>query len=121
MKIVSWNINSLRKRQDRLLAWLAETQPDVVCLQETKCTDEQFPELALRAAGYHSAFHGQKSYNGVAILSRKQRRSMCALRSVMKKMIRRRASSPRPSGRCGFIPSTRPTARRLARPLMITN
>jgi exodeoxyribonuclease III len=70
MKIVSWNINSLRKRQDRLLAWLAETQPDVVCLQETKCTDEQFPELAVRAAGYRSAFHGQKSYNGVAILSR---------------------------------------------------
>ena len=70
MKIVSWNINSLRKRQDRLLAWLAETQPDVVCLQETKCTDEQFPELALRAAGYHSAFHGQKSYNGVAILAK---------------------------------------------------
>lgn len=70
MKIVSWNINSLRKRQDRLLSWLAETQPDVVCLQETKCTDEQFPELALRAAGYHSAFHGQKSYNGVAILAK---------------------------------------------------
>jgi len=70
MRIVSWNINSLRKRQDRLLAWLAETQPDVVCLQETKCTDELFPELALRAAGYHSAFHGQKSYNGVAILAR---------------------------------------------------
>lgn len=70
MKILSWNINSLRKRQDRLLSWLEATQPDVVCLQETKCTDEQFPELALRAAGYHSAFHGQKSYNGVAILSR---------------------------------------------------
>ncbi|MEY2557282.1 MAG: exodeoxyribonuclease [Verrucomicrobiota bacterium] len=70
MRIVSWNINSLRKRQERLAGWLAETQPDVVCLQETKCTDEQFPELALRAAGYHSAFHGQKSYNGVAILSR---------------------------------------------------
>ena len=70
MRIVSWNINSLRKRQERLLAWLAETKPDVVCLQETKCTDEQFPELALRAAGYYSAFHGQKSYNGVAILAR---------------------------------------------------
>lgn len=53
-----------------MLRWLAEAKPDVVCLQETKCTDEQFPELALRAAGYHSAFHGQKSYNGVAILSR---------------------------------------------------
>lgn len=70
MRIVSWNINSLRKRQNRLLSWLAETQPGVVCLQETKCTDEQFPELALRGAGYHAAFHGQKSYNGVAILSR---------------------------------------------------
>jgi len=70
IKIISWNINSLRKRQERLLLWLEATQPDVVCLQETKCTDEQFPELALRGAGYHSAFHGQKSYNGVAILSR---------------------------------------------------
>ncbi len=70
MKIVSWNINSLRRRQERLLAWLADTQPDVVCLQETKCTDEQFPAEALRAAGYHSVFHGQKSYNGVAILSK---------------------------------------------------
>ena len=53
-----------------MLAWLEQTQPDVVCLQETKCTDEQFPVLDLRAAGYHSAFHGQKSYNGVAILSK---------------------------------------------------
>lgn len=72
MKIVSWNINSLRKRQDRLLAWLRETAPDVVCLQETKCTDEQFPKDALRAAGYHSAFHGQKSYNGVAIIAKRE-------------------------------------------------
>src|SRR5436190_14824009 len=70
MKIVSWNINSLRRREDQLLGWLGQARPDVVCLQETKCTDEQFPELALRGAGYHSAFHGQKSYNGVAILSR---------------------------------------------------
>ena len=70
MRIVSWNINSLRKRQERLLGWLAQTQPDVVCLQETKCTDEQFPAAELRDAGYHSAFHGQKSYNGVAILTK---------------------------------------------------
>lgn len=70
MKIASWNINSLRKRQDRLFAWLESTQPDVVCLQETKCTDEQFPVLALQAAGYHCAYHGEKSYNGVAILSK---------------------------------------------------
>ena len=70
MRIVSYNINSLRRRQDRLLAWLGETKPDVVCLQETKCTDDQFPALELRNAGYYSAFHGQKSYNGVAILSK---------------------------------------------------
>jgi exodeoxyribonuclease-3 len=70
MKIVSWNINSLRKRQERLLEWLSSTQPDVVCLQETKCMDEQFPVLDLKAAGYHSVFHGQKSYNGVAIVSK---------------------------------------------------
>lgn len=76
MRIVSWNINSLRKRQERLLAWLAETQPEIVCLQETKCTDEQFPATDLRMAGYHSAFHGQKSYNGVAILSRKAARDV---------------------------------------------
>ena len=69
MRVVSWNINSLRKRQERLLAWLGETKPDVVCLQETKCTDEQFPALALRAAGYGAVYHGQKSYNGVAILA----------------------------------------------------
>jgi exodeoxyribonuclease-3 len=72
MKIASWNINSLRKRQQRLLEWLAKEEPDVVCLQETKCSDDQFPELALSAAGYHCVFHGQKSYNGVAILSRHQ-------------------------------------------------
>ena len=72
MKIASWNINSLRKRQERLLEWLIKEQPDVVCLQETKCSDDQFPELVLSAAGYGSVFHGQKSYNGVAILSRPQ-------------------------------------------------
>ena len=70
MKIVSWNINSLRKRQDRLFAWLQATEPDIVCLQETKCPDEQFPALALQAAGYHSVYHGEKSYNGVAILAK---------------------------------------------------
>jgi exodeoxyribonuclease-3 len=70
MRIVSWNINSLRKRQDRLFAWLEATQPEIVCLQETKCTDDQFPALALQVAGYHAAYHGEKSYNGVAILSK---------------------------------------------------
>ena len=78
MKIVSWNINSLRRRQERFIGWLAATQPDVVCLQETKCTDEQFPVLDLKAAGYYSAFHGQKSYNGVAILSKSEPREVRA-------------------------------------------
>ena len=81
MRIVSWNINSLRKRQDRLFPWLESTSPDVVCLQETKCTDDQFPVLALQAAGYHASYHGEKSYNGVAILSKEKphevRRSLC--------------------------------------------
>jgi exodeoxyribonuclease-3 len=56
--IASWNINSLRKREGRLISWLGEANPDIVCLQETKCSDEQFPALALRAAGYFSVFHG---------------------------------------------------------------
>jgi exodeoxyribonuclease III len=78
MKIASWNINSLRKRQDRLFAWLDATKPDIVCLQETKCTDEQFPVLTLQSVGYHSAYHGEKSYNGVAILSKQKPRDVQA-------------------------------------------
>src|SRR6476661_3022086 len=76
MRIASWNINSLRKRQDRLFAWLEDTQPDIVCLQETKCPDEQFPALALQAAGFRSAYHGEKSYNGVAILAKNELREV---------------------------------------------
>lgn len=71
MIIVTWNLNSIRARMQRLLAWLEKHNPDVVCLQETKVIDDDFPAGELMAAGYHSAFVGQKSYNGVAILSRK--------------------------------------------------
>ena len=78
MRVVSWNINSLRRRQERFITWLGATQPDIVCLQETKCTDEQFPVLDLKAAGYHSVFHGQKSYNGVAIVSKSEPREVRA-------------------------------------------
>ena len=78
MRIASWNINSLRKRQDRLFAWLESTKPDIVCLQETKCPDEQFPALALQSFGYDSAYHGEKSYNGVAILSKAKSRDVRA-------------------------------------------
>jgi exodeoxyribonuclease-3 len=76
MRVVSWNINSLRRRQNRLFACLGATKPDVVCLQETKCRDDQFPALALEAVGYHSAYHGEKSYNGVAILSKVEPRDV---------------------------------------------
>jgi exodeoxyribonuclease-3 len=76
VRIASWNINSLRKRMDRLVGWLGDFAPDVVCLQETKCTDEQFPAMELRAAGYHAVFHGQKSYNGVAILAQEELREV---------------------------------------------
>jgi len=76
MRVASWNINSLRKRQDRLFAWLEANKPDIVCLQETKCPDERFPVLALQATGYHSVYHGEKSYNGVAILSKIESRDV---------------------------------------------
>ncbi len=70
MKIASWNVNSLNVRLPHVLDWLREAQPDVLALQETKLTDDRFPVDELRAAGYHSVFSGQKTYNGVAILSR---------------------------------------------------
>ncbi len=70
MLVATWNINSIRAREERLLAWLERRDPDVVCLQELKCTDEQFPWAAVEAAGYHAAVHGQKTYNGVAILAK---------------------------------------------------
>ncbi len=69
MKIATWNINSVRARIDRLLAWLKIHQPDVLCLQELKCTEDQFPFLELQAAGYRAQVFGQKTYNGVALLS----------------------------------------------------
>lgn len=70
MLIATWNINSIRMRLDRLLQWLERRKPDVVCLQETKVVDEDFPIEPLSALGYHCIIHGQKSYNGVAILTR---------------------------------------------------
>lgn len=70
VKIATWNVNSIRARQDRLLSWLERHRPDVLCLQELKVQDDAFPFDALQAAGYHAAAHGQKTYNGVAILSR---------------------------------------------------
>lgn len=70
MKIATWNVNSLRVRLPQVLQWLAAAQPDVLALQETKTVDEQFPLAELQAAGYTAVFAGQKTYNGVAILSK---------------------------------------------------
>ncbi len=71
MRIATWNVNSIRARLPRLLAWLERDRPDVACLQEVKATEEQFPFQPLREAGYHADVFGQKTYNGVAILSRR--------------------------------------------------
>ena len=69
MKLATWNINSIRAREDRLRTWLDREKPDVLCLQETKVEDAGFPIEALRKAGYEVAIFGQRSYNGVAIAS----------------------------------------------------
>jgi exodeoxyribonuclease-3 len=70
MKIATFNINGMNARQPRLLEWLAESSPDVACLQELKTPDDKFPVEALREAGYEAIWHGQKSFNGVAILAK---------------------------------------------------
>ena len=70
MKIASWNVNSLNVRLPHVLAWSENARPDVLALQETKLTDDRFPAEEFSAAGYHSVFSGQKTYNGVAVLSR---------------------------------------------------
>ena len=70
MKLATWNVNSLKVRLPQVLDWLAANPVDVLCLQETKQQDADFPKEELQAAGYHSIFSGQKTYNGVAILSR---------------------------------------------------
>ena len=70
MRIATWNVNSIRQRLDNVLVWVAERKPDIVCLQETKCTDEAFPREPFESLGYNVAAHGQKAFNGVALLSR---------------------------------------------------
>lgn len=70
MRLATWNVNSLTVRLPQLLDWLAAHQPDVLVLQETKLTDDKFPQAELAAAGWQAAWHGQKTYNGVALLAR---------------------------------------------------
>jgi exodeoxyribonuclease III len=70
MRIATWNVNSIKQRLDTMMAWLSARQPDVLCLQETKCVDQAFPREAFETLGYNVAFHGQKTFNGVALLSK---------------------------------------------------
>ena len=77
MKIATWNVNSLRVRMPHLLDWLQANRPDAMCLQETKCEDASFPAEDLRSAGYFALHHGQRTYNGVAILSRQPAVEVC--------------------------------------------
>jgi len=70
MRIATWNVNSIRQRLDHLQAWLKEREPDIVCLQEIKCVDDAFPRENFESLGYNVAVHGQKTFNGVALLSK---------------------------------------------------
>ena len=70
MKLVTYNVNGIKARLPRLLEYLGEQQPDIVCLQELKSSDETFPEHEVRDAGYGAVWHGQKGFNGVAVLAR---------------------------------------------------
>ncbi len=70
MKLATWNVNSLAVRLPQVLGWLGAHQPDVLCLQETKLTDDKFPHVEIEAAGYHVQWFGQKTYNGVALISK---------------------------------------------------
>jgi exodeoxyribonuclease-3 len=72
MKIASWNVNSLKVRLPHVLQWLSQAQPDILALQETKLTDENFPADDIRAAGYRVVYSGQKTYNGVAIIAKQE-------------------------------------------------
>src|SRR5258707_2815119 len=76
MKIATWNVNSIKARLSNVLAWLEAAQPDVLCLQETKCPAADFPLLEIKGLGYHVETCGQKSYNGVALLSREPARDI---------------------------------------------
>ncbi len=76
MRLATWNVNSVRARLARLVGWLGRWQPDVLCLQELKVEDEQFPFEELHAAGYHAAVFGQRTYNGVALIAREEPRDV---------------------------------------------
>jgi exodeoxyribonuclease-3 len=78
MKIATWNVNSIKVRLSHVLRWLESAKPDVLCLQEIKCETADFPSLELKGLGYHAEVSGQKTYNGVALLSREPARDVIA-------------------------------------------
>jgi exodeoxyribonuclease-3 len=71
MRIATWNVNSIKQRLDNIVTWVSARQPDILCLQETKCIDEAFPREPFESLGYNVAIHGQKAFNGVAFLSKR--------------------------------------------------
>lgn len=79
MRIATWNVNSIRQRLDHVIGYVKDKAPDVLCLQELKCTDDAFPRAEIEAAGYHAQVHGQKGFNGVAILSKQPLKVVCGL------------------------------------------
>ena len=98
MRIATYNVTGVNGRLPVLLRWLEETAPDVVCLQELKAPGERFPVEAIRAAGYGAVWHGQKSWNGVAILARgadpiETRRGLPAIRTTATAVTSRRRSA----------------------------
>jgi len=101
MKLATWNVNSLKARLPHVIGWLAAHNPDVLCLQELKLDDPQFPLAAIAEAGYKAVFSGQKTYNGVAILSRSE--PLDVQRGVPGYDD---PSSPRPSTACAWSAST---------------
>jgi exodeoxyribonuclease III len=81
MRIATWNVNSIKQRVENAVAWLTAAQPDVLCLQETKCVDDAFPREPFEELGYNIAVHGQKTFNGVAIFSKRPLEDVkCGLR-----------------------------------------
>jgi len=107
MRLATWNVNSLKVRLPQVLDWLAAENPDVLCLQELKQEDAAFPLAELQRAGYHAAFNGQKTYNGVAILSRREAvevvRDLPGLADPQKRLIAASIGDIRVV--CGYFPN----------------
>ena len=122
MKIATWNVNSILARLPHVTRWLEAEQPDVLCVQETKCTDDKFPSLELKALGYDCVIFGQQSYNGVAIISKAGCASQTFSAAIRMTILpARRACFQPTSPAFASSTSTFPTARWLARKNISSN